>query len=178
MNIKQELINEVIRVEGGYVDDPDDSGGETNFGITVSVARAYGYDGPMVLMPFSVAFSIYEDRYWTTIKGDQIASVSEGVAREVFDTGVNMGVSRAGKILQRSLSVFNLGGTLYPDLTLDGIIGSGTLTALGIYLVTREEDVLIKALNCLQGARYIELAESREKDERFVYGWINQRVEL
>lgn len=38
--MKDKIINEIIRVEGGYVNDPRDSGGETNFGITVAVARA------------------------------------------------------------------------------------------------------------------------------------------
>lgn len=44
-NLKREIIDEIIRVEGGYVNDPADSGGETNFGVTVAVARAHGYTG-------------------------------------------------------------------------------------------------------------------------------------
>jgi len=47
MGIKQEIINQIIDVEGGYVNDPSGSGGETNFGITEAVARAYGYAGAM-----------------------------------------------------------------------------------------------------------------------------------
>ena len=41
--MKTKIINEIIGVEGGYVNDPSDSGGETNFGITVAVARQFGY---------------------------------------------------------------------------------------------------------------------------------------
>ena len=57
--MKERIINEIIRVEGGYVNDPSDSGGETNFGITVAVARANGYVGCMLDLPRSVAFDIY-----------------------------------------------------------------------------------------------------------------------
>jgi hypothetical protein len=39
-------------------------------------------------------------------------------------------------------------------------------------------EVMLKTLNCLQGARYIELAEHRQKNEEFVFGWIRARVGL
>lgn len=176
--MKDETINEIIRVEGGYVNDPADSGGETNFGITEAVARAHGYNGPMVDMPREVAFDIYVAKYWDAVRGDQLVQLSEVVAEEVVDTSVNMGPGRAGKILQRALNVLNRGAKLYQDLKVDGAIGPATLTALAAYLEQRNELVLSRALNCLQGAYYIELAEKREKDERFVYGWLRNRVEL
>ena len=63
---------------------------------------------------------------------------------------------------------------------MPGCGGSGTVTlrAFGGYLGTRDDDALVRALNCLQGAFYVELAERREKDERFVYGWLKHRVVL
>jgi typhoid toxin secretion A len=176
--MKEAIINEIIRVEGGYVNDPRDSGGETNFGITEAVARAYGYAGPMRDMPREVAFDIYAARYWDAVKADDILALSENVASEVVDTGVNMGTGRAGRILQRALNILNVGGSLYPDLVVDGAIGPMTIQALRAYLEKRDEDALVKALNCLQGAYYIELAERREKDEKFVYGWLKNRVVL
>jgi hypothetical protein len=42
----------------------------------------------------------------------------------------------------------------------------------------RDPQILLKALNCLQGDRYIRLTRSREKDERFLYGWLKNRVRL
>lgn len=176
--MKERIINEIIRVEGGYVNDPEDSGGETNFGITVAVARNHGYNGPMRDMPREVAFDIYSAKYWDAVKGDQLVELSENVAEEVVDTSVNMGPSRAGKFLQRSLNVLNGEAKLYADLTVDGDIGPATLSALAAYLDQRNELVLSRALNCLQGSFYIELAERRAKDERFVYGWLNNRVVL
>lgn len=176
--MKERIINEIIRVEGGYVNDPKDSGGETNFGITVAVARDHGYNGPMRDMPREVAFDIYSAKYWGTVKGDQLVELSEAVAEEVVDTSVNMGPGRAGKFLQRALNVLNSEAKLYADLTVDGDIGPATLSALAAYLDQRNELVLSRALNCLQGSFYIELAERREKDERFVYGWLKNRVVL
>lgn len=176
--MKERIINEIIRVEGGYVNDPSDSGGETNFGITVAVARANGYNGAMRDLPRSVAFDIYSAKYWDAVKGDDLVKLSEHVAEEAVDTSVNMGSGRAGKFLQRALNVLNKRGSLYKDITVDGVIGEATVSALRAYLDTRDEETLVKALNCLQGAYYIALAERREKDERFVYGWFKNRVTL
>lgn len=174
--MKNRIINAIIDVEGGYVDDPNDSGGETNFGITVQVARANGYTGDMRDMPREVAFDIYTAKYWDAVRADEVVELSEIVADEVVDTAVNMGAGRAIRFLQRALNVLNTQGKLYPDLTVDGAIGPATINALRGYLSTRNELVLSRALNCLQGTFYIELAERREKDERFVYGWLRNRV--
>lgn len=176
--LKTKTINKIIAVEGGYVDDPDDSGGETNFGITVAVARASGYHGAIRDMPREVAFNIYVAKYWDAVRADDLVALSEHVAEEVVDTAVNMGAGTAVRFLQRSLNVLNNRGKLYPDLVADGLIGPVTINALADYLAVRSELVLCRALNCLQGARYIELAEKREKDERFLFGWLQNRVVL
>lgn len=176
--MKSSVINTIIRTEGGYVNDPSDSGGETNFGITLSVARANGYFGGMRDMPRAVAFDIYAARYWDAVRADDLLKLSVKVAEEVVDTGVNMGTKRAGRMLQRALNVLNVRASIYPDLIVDGAVGGNTLEALRRYLTKRDEKTLVKALDCLQGAYYIELAERREKDERFVYGWLKNRVAL
>jgi lysozyme family protein len=176
MTLKQRTIDEIIDREGGYVDDPDDSGGRTMFGITRKVARANGYEGKMRDMPRSVAETIYSDRYWDSVRADQLCLLSEMVAAEVVDTAVNMGAGRAGRFLQRALNVLNKKQKLYNDIETDGAVGPATIAAVAAYLTHRDERTLTKALNCLQGSFYIELCESREKDERFVYGWLKNRV--
>ena len=101
------------------------------------------------------------------------------VAKEIVDTGVNMGIVRAAKFLQRSLTVLNNKEKFYPDLIVDGQLGPQTIRALGDYLAYRGSEgefVLVKMLNCLQGAFYVELAERREKDESFIFGWLKNRV--
>lgn len=178
MSAKRRIIDAIIDVEGGYVNDPADSGGETNYGVTVAVARRYGYTGDMRRMPRAMAFNIYSRMYWDSVRGNDLLAASEALAAEVVDTAVNMGVARAGTFLQRSLNVLNDGGRLYRDLDVDGMIGPKTILAVKAYLIHRSERELVKACNCLQGAFYIELAERREKDQRFVYGWLKHRVVL
>lgn len=172
-------IDEVIRREGGYSNHPADRGGPTNWGITQQVARAYGYFGDMRALPRSSAVEIYRTRYWIGPKFDQVVLLCPAIGDEMFDTGINMGVATAGKFLQRALNVLNRGGDDYPDIGTDGNIGPMTLAALKGYMVKRGTaggEVLRKALDGLQCARYIELAMARPTNEAFVYGWIANRV--
>lgn len=176
---KDEVINSVIGKEGGYVNNPADRGGPTNWGITEKVARAHGYTGDMRNMTRAQAIAIYEADYWYGPRFDQIATISEAIAAELMDTGVNMGPSTPSKWLQRWLNAFNLQGSLYPDMIVDGQIGPRTITALSLYLRKRGkegEKVMVKALNCSQGSRYLEIAEANKSQETFIYGWLN-RVE-
>ena len=119
------------------------------------------------------ALEILEADYWFGPRFDQVATLSPDIAAELCDTGVNMGPTVASRMLQRWLNVFNQQGKLYPDMDTDGRIGPRTINALRAYLQKRGKDgelVLVKALNCTQGDRYLELAEKREANESFVYG--------
>lgn len=172
-------IDKVIEAEKGYVNDPDDNGGETNWGITIAVARRYGYLGPMRELPQSVAREIYRRRYIIDPAFDRVAMRSEKLAEELVDTGVNMGPSRAAEMLQRWLNGFNDRGSKYADLFVDGRIGKVTLEALDAYLAWRDtegERVLLMALNCAQGMRYLDIAEGNPSQEKFLYGWMRARV--
>jgi lysozyme family protein len=175
-------IDHLIAVEGGYVNHRDDRGGETNFGVTEAVARQNGYTGAMKDMPRTVAKDIYVRRYWTLPGFDKIATVSEPIAAECLDTGVNMGPAWATMFLQRSLNAFSQNGKSYPMITVDGKCGPGTLGTLQSYMRERGrsngEAVLLKAMNALQGARYIELTEQRTQNSSFTFGWFNQRIGL
>jgi len=181
MSYKTKFINKIIDVEGGYVDDPDDSGGETNFGITRRVARRYGYHGPMKNLPRNLAFEIYANLYWNKLNLDRVEKLSPSIAQELADTGVNQGTGRAAEFLQRSLNVLNNRQKLYNDITVDNDVGNITIKALTKYLEIRGaagEIVIFNMLNCLQGAFYITLAERREKDEKFIFGWFTHRVNI
>lgn len=179
MNTTNGVIEEVIAKEGGYVNDSRDRGGETKYGITVAVARADGYTGPMRDLPRERAFDIYHRKYVVAPGFDKIAAISMPIAAELTDTGVNMGPVVAGRFLQRALNAFNNGGRDYADLTVDGQCGPATRTALKAFLDKRGADgvkALLAALNALQGTRYIELAEARQANEAFLYGWLLNRV--
>jgi len=178
--LRDRIINGIIELEGEYVDNPDDSGGPTRWGITEREARANGYTGSMQELPRSLAFDIYKARYWDALNLDIIEKLSASIAEELADTGVNTGIHRAGTFLQRALNVLNQKATQYPDLVVDGQPGEKTMKALKRYLFLRGREgqvVLLRMLNSLQGAFYIELAERREKDETFIYGWFNKRVQ-
>lgn len=179
MSLKEKTINHILDVEGGYVNDPSDSGGETNYGITIAVARKCGYSEPMRDMPKSLAFEIYAKKYWDSMCLDDIADYSEVVASEMADTGVNMGIGRASTFLQIALNAFNNQGAYYADIAEDGDIGPGTLKALNAYWDKRGikgKEVLLEALNCQQGAFYLDLTRRRQKDEKYIYGWFSNRV--
>lgn len=180
MTIDQ-IIDGILVREGGYSDQKADRGGPTNWGITEAVARANGYTGDMRAMPQAFAREVYKRRYWLEPGFGKVALINGPIAEELADTGVNMGPATAIRFLQRALNVLNLEHTVFPDLVVDGEIGPGTLNALSAYLRYRMRDgerVLLTALNCLQGNRYIELAEARPNQEGYVFGWLSERVVL
>lgn len=173
------LIDDVISREGGYSNHRSDSGGATRWGITERVARAHGYRGDMRSLPRAEAVVIYRRIYWLRPGFDRIATHAPRVAAELFDTGVNMGTAVAAGFLQRALNALNRGGSDYPDLLVDRRIGNVTLDALKRFLQQRGETgevVLLKALEALQGERYLRLAEARPANEAFLYGWLANRL--
>ena len=173
------LLAALLRREGDFVDHPDDRGGPTRFGITRALARAEGWTGSMRDLPKGLALAIYRRRFWSGPRLDRLALLAPAVAAEVFDTGVNMGVGIAIGFLQRSLNVLNRGQGDWADVAVDGRIGDATLAALAALRArrgARGEMVLLCALNALQGARYIEIAEHQPAQEAFVFGWLSERA--
>lgn len=167
--------------EGGYVNHPSDRGGETNHGITVGVARRYGYTGAMRDMPWSMAAEIYERRYLIEPGFHMVAAINEDIAMELVDTGVNMGPHWPSVFLQQALNALNRRGKDYRDILVDGDVGPGTRRALEAYLNRRGAAgvrVMLKALNVLQGARYFAITPADDQNEDFMFGWLDHRVEL
>lgn len=112
-------IRQVLLHEGGYTNEASDPGGPTNWGITIYDARAYwkpeATAADVRAMPLDVAKTIYKEKYWDAVEGDDLPA---GVDYVVFDYGVNSGVSRAAKVLQRAVGAQS-----------DGHIGPKTLAA-------------------------------------------------
>jgi len=175
----QRLIEDVIAREGDFVNHPADRGGPTRWGITQAVASRHGYHGDMRHLPRSEAAAIYEQRYWLAPAFDEIAALAPLLARELFDIGVNMGTAAATSFLQRALNALNRNAYDYPDVRVDRTIGPATLRALRAFLRVRgprAETILIKAVDALQGAHYVRLAEVRPSQEAFLYGWLANRI--
>ncbi|MGB7406683.1 MAG: glycosyl hydrolase 108 family protein [Pacificimonas sp.] len=178
-DIIDRLLDDLIEREGGYIAHPDDRGGPTNYGITERTARANGYDGAMRDFPRASALEIYTERYWEGPRFDDVAELFPHVGAELFDTGVNMGPAVATLFLQRALNALNRRGRDWGDIALSRRIDRPTLAALAAFRRRRGprgEEVLVRALDALQGTRYIELAEGRAANESFVYGWLANRL--
>jgi len=173
------LIDELIEREGDFVDHPSDKGGPTCWGITEAVARADGYLGHMKDFPREWAERLYWRKYISAPGFDKVLLVSPLIGEELIDTGVNMGETLPGPWLQRTLNLLNQQARAFPDLVVDGQIGPATISALRSVLDKRGRDgelVIMRCLNCLQGNRYFEITEKREKNEDFFFGWLRNRV--
>ena len=186
----EEAYSKTMGHEGGYVHDKDDAGGETYKGI----ARKYNGDWsgwniidskkndsnfPSCLDDIDElqtdVHAFYKERYWDVNKLDDVSS--QAVGEEMFDTGVNMGIGRAAKFLQKSLNYLNRNGTLYSDLTVDGAIGGKSLSALDKVLSDGDEKILLTMLNVLQGNHYMEYMGKDLTQEKYARGWF-KRVHL
>lgn len=171
------IIEDVLANEGGYVNHKNDLGSETNFGITVKTARANGYTGPMRDMTRDFAREVYRRQYVIAPGFDKIADLSQPIAAELVDTGVNMGPKVAAQFLQRALNGLNNQGRDYGELVVDGAAGQNTRAALAAFLKKRGKEGerrLLLLLNAIQGERYLSLCEGRAANEAFLYGWLSR----
>lgn len=178
MTIDQ-IIEGVLLREGGFVDNPDDPGGATCWGITQRTARRNGYTGPMQDLPRELARNIYREQYYIKPGFDRVFDISPKVAEELTDTGVNVSPRKAVRILQDVLNSFNRRGADYPDVVVDGWMGAKTLQALQVYLDRRGNQdglvVLLRTLNAAQIEYYRKLGRKDDRFETFMYGWIRER---
>lgn len=176
-----QLLDLIVAVEGGYTNHPSDLGGPTIWGITERIARNAGYTKPMHVMSREEAKEIYLKQYIQAPGFDKIHAVNTVIGCEVIDTGVNIGVPMTGLFFQRVLNAMNQQEKHYDDVKVDGDCGPRTIAAFKAFLAKRGKDgevVMLRALNCLQGARYIEISEARAKNEDFTFGWFLNRVEV
>lgn len=97
-----DCLTRLLKDEGGYTNNPNDSGGPTNFGITLADYRKYinksGTASDVKNMTVAEAKAIYKPKYWDALGCDSLES---GVDYSVFDYGVNSGLGRPKKVLQR-----------------------------------------------------------------------------
>lgn len=141
-------LREVLRWEGGFVNDPRDPGHETNLGITIGTAKAFGLDmdddgdvdvQDVRLLTPEAAGKVYKAHYWDAIRGDDLPA---GVDLITFDCAVNSGPKRAAKFLQRAVQVKE-DGDIGP-LTLKAVAG---FTPRSIIEVMRlERDIFYRSL--------------------------------
>ena len=160
-------FEELIGIEGGYVNDPTDRGGETKYGIS---KRSYS-KVDIRNLTLRQAQEIYYRDFWKQSRMDLDRIDHYPIALELFDTSVNMGAGTGRRILQDALNLMNRNQKNYPDLVVDGIIGRKSFEAYA----TVDKRILLKVLNGLQFMRYTEICLADPEQERFFNGWM-QRV--
>lgn len=126
-NVRQ-IAEEIVNREGGFVNDPDDPGGATNFGVTIHTLRRLGLDltgdgrvteADVRALTRAQAVDIYIEHHFHR---PGIAQLPEPLQASVFDMHVNAGAN-AVRILQRLL--VDMGH----DIAVDGVIGPQTIRA-------------------------------------------------
>lgn len=169
------MIAGVIAVEGGYVNHPGDPGGETNMGITKTVAVQNGYRGPMRTLPREVAENIYYRRYLVGPGYEPLIAIDAAVTEELFDTTVNMGPARPSRWFQQGTNA--LCGT---RLVADGKVGPSTIAAYRGCQDRRGAAQLCVAmlahLDGAQRAEYDRLVRVNPKLRAFHKGWVAHRI--
>lgn len=171
----EKAVKNVLEREGILTDDPDDSGGLTKYGISQKSFPNMDIKN----LTREHAIEIYRDLYWDRAGASKIQS--QLIAEELFDTAVNMGVTTAVTILQRSVNRLSkmLCDAGYSSqktvLYVDGIFGPNTENAAN-RLVARWDTTLWKIMNYLQFSQYEMLVQNRPANAKFLLGWINRRT--
>lgn len=147
----------VVRLEGGYVNNPKDPGGATNMGVTLRALQDHRghpctWRDVQALSSAEVS-AIYAETYWPAVCGDQLPA---GVDLIVFDAGVNCGRGRAAAFLQTALGV-----------TADGALGPQTLSAVA---GVNDRPALVARIRLARVAYY----RSLNTFATFGTGWLNR----
>jgi len=154
-----DIIEVVLHHEGGYVNDPKDPGGETNFGI----AKRSHPDVDIANLTKDGAKEIYKEVYWD---GNKVEELPEELRHIYFDMCVNQGKGRAVKILQQAA---NAKGA---DLTVDGGLGPMTLRAI------LKSNVELDRVRAYRIKYYADLVTRKPDLEKFYFGWFRRGLEV
>lgn len=171
------IADDIVAREGGYVNDQDDPGGATNFGVTIHTMRALGLDldedgdvdsTDVRRLTRAQAVDIFVEHYFDR---PRIGLLPEALQPSVFDMYVNSG-SNAVKILQRLLRDMGL------DIAVDGVIGSQTARACRAALAQAPLH-LVDAYGIARRNYYYRLADQRPASRKYARrrdggkgGWI------
>ena len=152
-----EIIERVIEHEGGYVNDPDDAGGKTNWGIS---ERFYPTLDILNLTK-EQAKEIYKRDYWDK---NRVEELPYHLRHIFFDMCVNQGRRTAVKILQRATN------SKGKNLKVDGGMGPATLKAIEYIELERVRAYRIKY--------YADLVTSKPEQDKFYFGWFRRSMEV
>jgi lysozyme family protein len=155
-------LERILKHEGGFVNDPLDSGGITNLGVTKRVWEEFvGHpvsEADMRNLTVEKVSRLYKQRYWDRVQADKLP---KGVDYVVFDFAINAGVGRAVKTLQSTVGS-----------NPDGIIGNQTLARVNAI----DAKELVNKYSDARTDFYQGIVARKPDQTRFIRGWLN-RVE-
>lgn len=176
----RDAINKVLEHEGGFVNNPLDKGGATNWGVTQTTYNQYmsaklgkSYSSTVdeiKKMPIDIAIDIYKKLYWDKIQGDKIRKYT--VALAIFDQAINRGVSSAVKQAQKVVKKLDPMG--FAKITEDGVMGPATLTALN----SIAEKPFIDNYLAESKLFYQNIVQRNPSQSVFLTGWLNRITSL
>jgi lysozyme family protein len=177
MQTVRAIANEIIAREGGYVNDPDDPGGATNFGVTIHTLRRLGLDldgdGSVTALDVqrlthAQAVDIFIRHYF---EAPGLGNLPQSLQASVFDMYVNAG-GNAVTILQRLLRDMGL------EVAVDGAVGPQTLRAARAADI-RGSAQLADAYGIARRNYYYRIADQRPASRKYARrrdggkgGWI------
>ena len=163
MAVSTNAINRILVVEGGFVNNPSDTGGATKFGITKNVYEKFvGHKvslDEIKNMPIGNAIRIYKESYWDKIRGDDIDSFATAYA--IFDQAVNWGPKVAIMRAQKAL-----------DMVQTGTLSDTFIESLNM----ADEETFINDFLNLSSEAYKNLVQTKPSNAVFLSGWL-KRVE-
>jgi lysozyme family protein len=164
----EQAVAVVLSHEGGFVDNPNDPGGATKYGISLRFLRE---EMRRNVRPIDVrqmtkdeAIDIYREWWWDRFGYGAIAD--QATATKVFDMAVNMGGKRAHRIVQEALNDLGF------SLDVDGVLGAQTCVAIA----KTEPRRLLSKLVARQSDYYRSLAQARPQFRVFLAGWLERAV--
>lgn len=162
-------VEYVLENEGGFVDNPNDAGGATNYGLSLRYLRSFKFDiDDIKNLTVDKAKEIYKSNFWD---GSPFESIKYQIlANYIFDMGVQHGIAQAIKLVQRSLWAVYRFSYIRECLKDDGVMGSKTLDLLNKIDCTSTLPVIVavRASYC----RF--LAEENPKNKEFLNGWLER----
>lgn len=157
----QKAMLQVFAFEGGYVNDPQDPGGETKYGIS---KRAFPDVDIAALTP-DQASEIYRTEYWLHPHLDRLP---DGVAGAVFVLGINVGVRVAVRLLQEALE------DVGRPAGVDGLVGPRTIAACNL----APTPGVLAALRWKAVLHYLAIVEAKPSMMRYRDGWLRRACSL
>ena len=170
----EQALQWVLSHEGGYINDPDDPGGETYKGVARKMNSKWDGWLHIDMLKKQSGFpanldkdsdlqeavrSFYEVNYWDRIKGDELAN--QEVATSIFDFAVNAGVSTSSSLAQ-----------LVVGADKDGVIGNQSVQMINSF----DPDHFIASFTVAKIARYVNIVKNRPTSKKYFYGWVRRAL--